>query len=261
MVTDAAAREIARVEIVATANAPADNVPVTFGHLFSAGDVPRTSTLQAQLPSGEVIPLQFDRKATHPDGSIRHGIVTIVIPRLEPQKNLNIALHSVASAKPAGDVAFGQLLPKTIPVEVRLKLSDGEYRADINELLKNKPAQKSSWLSGPLAEEILLSARFKDGQGTPHPHLTLKCALRAFRDFDGIRMDFAIENTAAFAPAPRNYRYDVSIKIGEKIAFEKKGLNHARQARWRKILWLGQEPGAQALVDRSEERRVGKECA
>src|SRR6185312_4605476 len=71
------------------------NVPVTFGQVFKAGDVPRSAKLAATL-DGRPITLQVDPKATNPDGSLRHAILTTVLSSLPARAKLPIALSSRA---------------------------------------------------------------------------------------------------------------------------------------------------------------------
>ncbi|MDB5749467.1 MAG: hypothetical protein JWP72_4315, partial [Massilia sp.] len=66
-------------------------VPVTFGQVFAPGDVARGSALAARLADGTLLPLQMDVKAAHPDGSVRHAVLSMVLPRLAG-KDVGIAL-------------------------------------------------------------------------------------------------------------------------------------------------------------------------
>ena len=43
-----------------------------------------TNSLVGQLPDGTTLPLQMDVKATHPDGSVRHAVLSAVLPTLAP---------------------------------------------------------------------------------------------------------------------------------------------------------------------------------
>ena len=62
----------------------ANNLAVTFGSIFVRGDVPSGSSLEAIGTDGKNIPLQVDAKATHGDHSLRHAVVTLVVPHLAP---------------------------------------------------------------------------------------------------------------------------------------------------------------------------------
>ena len=57
------------------------NVPLTFGQVFKEGDVPAGYGVTL-LKGTSVVPTQLDIKATHKDGSVRHGIISTIIPFL-----------------------------------------------------------------------------------------------------------------------------------------------------------------------------------
>ena len=59
------------------------DVPVTFGQVFKSGDVPSGASLTATL-GGQPVMLQVDPKATNPDGSLRHAVLTLNVPAKIP---------------------------------------------------------------------------------------------------------------------------------------------------------------------------------
>jgi hypothetical protein len=54
--------------VVSQTSQTQNNIPVTFGQVFKAGDVPHGATLTATL-NGQPVTLQVDAKATNRDGS------------------------------------------------------------------------------------------------------------------------------------------------------------------------------------------------
>jgi hypothetical protein len=83
--------------VISESSRAQSNVPVTFGQVFKVGDVPRGNTLAASV-DGRPITLQVDPKASNPDGSLRHAVLTAVIPSLRGRSKLPIALSSQADA-------------------------------------------------------------------------------------------------------------------------------------------------------------------
>ena len=67
-------------------------VPLTFGQVFAPGDLPRGAGLIGKLADGATLPLQVDVKATHADGSVRHAVISALLPRLAKGQQLGIAL-------------------------------------------------------------------------------------------------------------------------------------------------------------------------
>ena len=55
------------------------NLPITFGHVFRQGDVPSGTLPRIIVSSGYVL-TQVDPKVYYPDGSIKHAILSTIVP-------------------------------------------------------------------------------------------------------------------------------------------------------------------------------------
>jgi hypothetical protein len=78
--TLASAQAITDITIFDFAKAES-NVPLTFGQVFKEGDLPAGYGVTL-LNKTSIIPTQLDIKATHKDGSVRHGVISAIIPFL-----------------------------------------------------------------------------------------------------------------------------------------------------------------------------------
>ncbi|HFE39592.1 MAG TPA: hypothetical protein ENK06_14450, partial [Gammaproteobacteria bacterium] len=63
------------------------NIPVTFGQVFAPGDVPAGLSVKVNV-GGNPLQTQVDDKATHPDGSLRHAVITAWLPALGAGQSL-----------------------------------------------------------------------------------------------------------------------------------------------------------------------------
>jgi len=226
---------ITGVVIESTARDDQDEVPVTFGQVFAPGDLPRGAGLAAKLPDGSLLPLQLDVKASHPDGSVRHAVVSLIVPRLRADKDLGLAL--VKSTKKAQDTAKAGGAPDTVVTVV----IDGErYTASSAALLKTQKAQ--TWLQGPVVTELQVAAPLKNAKGDEHPHLAARFALRWYPQARQARIDVTVENNWAYEPDPQNFTYDVTITADGRQVYRKQDLTHYHHARWRTLAWTGEAP-------------------
>ena len=92
--------DIITTAAVSVESGSAENIPLTFGHTFRKGDIPSGARVALQLNS-QAIPTQMDIKATHNDGSIRHAVVSTLIPSLgTTEKSLKINLDTNEYAPP-----------------------------------------------------------------------------------------------------------------------------------------------------------------
>lgn len=226
-----------------------DDVPVTFGQVFAPGDVKAGERLVGKLADGSLLPVQVDAKAHHPDGSLRHAVVSAIVPKLAARQSLMLALaRDDAKAAPAGKAAaLADLLAQGFKADVKVRLDGQEWTASAARLLAAKGTQ--AWLAGPLAGEWLATAPLTNAQGEAHPHLAARFAVRWYPQAKRARVDVTVENAWAYEPGPRNLTYDATVDIGGRAAWNKAGLAHLHHARWRKVFWWGEAPAVHLRHD------------
>ena len=235
----------------------ATQVPLTFGQAFGPGKLARETRLAARLADGKQIALQVDAKAFHADGSVRHAVISGILPAPDA-KPLAFGLVKSASragAEPAPPSAIeatpAALVRTGLTANVRLKIGEKHYGASLERLLaQGKPA---SWLKGPVAHEWHVSTPLADRNGSEHPHLAARFAVRWYPGLERARVDVTIENNWAYEPAPQNFTYDAEIEVGGKTVYRKEKLTHYHHARWRTLAWWGGDP---ALHLRHDSRQL-----
>jgi hypothetical protein len=218
-------------------------IPVTFGQVFAPGDLKRRDTLLGRLADGRTVPLQVDVKATHADGSVRHAVISALLPGAGKAGSQALALvnakdkaNDKARAAKSGAQA---LLDAGFTATASATINGQAWTASADKLLRQKP---EVWLDGPLVTEWLVSAPLRNDKGAEHPRLSARFAVRWYRTLGKARVDVTLENAWAFQEAPRNETYDARILVGGKEAYAKPGLVHFNQARWRKTFWWGEVP-------------------
>lgn len=237
----AVASALTTVQIEDTSGIEQADVPVTFGQVFAAGDVEANATLAGKLRDGTIVPLQVDAKAFHPDGSLRHAVISMVLPRLAARERRVVGLVKTSSALTQDAVlAPSDLINAGFTADVSINLGGRMYSASADSLLKS--GKYTTWLAGPTVSEWLVSAPLTDDQGIAHPHLTARFAIRAYKGMNKARVDVIIENDWAYEPSPQNFTYDAQVSVGGKAVYTKPALTHYHHARWRKIFWWGRSP-------------------
>jgi hypothetical protein len=231
--------------VVFDADAAQDKVPVTFGQVFAPGDLQPNDGLTGKLADGSTIPLQVDVKARHADGSVRHAVISALLPHVAAAQPLPMALVKSARLASSDNALVATLIEKGFTSSVSATVDGHQYRADADKLL----ATPRAWLSGPIVHEWLVDAPLRDAAGTPHPHLTVHYAVRWYPAAAKARVDVTVENDWAYEPGPRNYTYDAAVAVGGKQVFAKPGLTHYHHARWRKVFWWGVAPAVRVVHD------------
>jgi hypothetical protein len=231
--TSAAITDV-RIENTDTATAQI-RLPFTFGQVFAAGDLKPADVLGGRFDDGSTIQLQVDVKATHPDGSVRHAIISGVVPTMSAGAVRTMKLvktNPVAATTPATPAA---LLAAGFTASVHATIGGVDYAASADQLLTSGTIVK--WLNGPVANEWEVSMPLTTAAGVAHPHLTARFAIRYYDSARKARVDVTIENDWAYEPAPQNFTYDAKVLVGGKEVYTKTGLKHLHHARWRKVFW------------------------
>jgi hypothetical protein len=212
------------------------NVPVTFGQVFAVGALAPADGLVGRLDDGSSVPLQVDVKALHADGSVRHAIISAVLPSLGAGQVRTLALAKSGSASAASNVTPVDLLVNGFSASVHATINGVRYDAFADDLLKAGPAYKT-WLAGAVVNEWQVSAPLTTEDGQVHPHLSARFAIRWYQSIKKARIDVTVENDWAYEPAPQNITYDAMVLVGAKQVYTKPAMNHLHHARWRKTFW------------------------
>lgn len=228
---------ITDVRFESTASVAQTDVPITFGQVFAPGHLPAGASLVGYLDNGSALPLQFDVKASHKDGSVRHAVVSAVLPALGAGEIRTLSLSRAATGASAPVATANDLLNAGFTAAFNATINGVRYTASADELLRK--ANTRSWLSGSTVNEWHVSAPLTSSSGVAHPHLTARFAVRWYQAQRKARVDVAIENNWTYEPAPQNFTYDAELLVGGKTIYAKPGFVHYHHARWRKMAWFG----------------------
>lgn len=220
-----------------TLQLPQSNLPVSFGQVFMAGTLRLGEGLAGRFDDGSTLPLQVDVKALHADGSVRHAVISAVVPTLAPAEVRNLTFIKTGAAASSASIALDSLLGAGFAATVRTTVNGTVYSASADELLKSGKAQ--AWLAGPVAGEWLVNMPLTDAAGRAHPHLAARFAIRWYEAIKQARVDVVVENDWAYEPNPQNFTYDAEVLVGGKTVYAKPAFNHLHHARWRKLFWWG----------------------
>ncbi|MCC2971661.1 hypothetical protein [Massilia sp. IC2-476] len=219
--------------------AAGEAVPVSFGQVFAPGVLQPGTSLHGRTAAG-TIPLQMDVKATHPDGSVRHAVISALVARPEARKPVALGLFAGAAPN-AHTSAAPETERPAVDAVVSATIDGKRYSATLDR----RPAQppRDSWLAGPIAHEWHAAVPLRSAGGEEHPQLVARFALRTYPGARRTRVDITVENAWAFEPGARNFTYDAQIALDGAAVYTRPGLNHYHHTRWRKVFWVGGDPG------------------
>ena len=211
------------------------NVPFTFGQVFTPGHLAKGASLVGRLSNGTTLPLQIDVKASHPDGSVRHAVISGVLPSLAAGTTATLDLVPGSAIASSTASSTTDLLNSGFTATANATIAGTRYSASAADLIKS--GKFTTWLSGSTATEWHVSAPLKNASGASHPHLSARFAVRWYPAIKKARVDVTIENNWAYEPSPQNFTYDAEVVVGGKVVYSKPAMVHFHHARWRKLFW------------------------
>lgn len=211
------------------------DVPFTFGQVIAKGQMNVKEGLAAKLPDGTILPLQSDIKATHADGSVRHVIISGILPSLAAGATQTLEL---VRSKPleAGSDTLQSLGNSGLKSNVVITADGVQYTASLADAIADTTPE--NWLSGKVANEWLLDAPLKNAAGAVHPRLTARFYVRWYStQAKQARVDVVIENTKTFSQSASSLTYDVKVTVDGRSVYSKNALTHYHHSRWHKAGW------------------------
>lgn len=231
------------VKLYAQAGQPAGAAPVTFGMVFKAGDVPKGKAIGVRS-GGTPVAAQVDVKRHYDDGSVRFAVVSLIAPALDPAgTGLEFASVEATPDEAKSAEAAKKLLATDFDAVVAFTFPDGKsVSASARTMLQSAGDRADMWLSGPVANEWLLRGAPVDAEGKADPDLNVQFQVRAYKGTESVRVSVVVEN--CWDTWAGNIGYDVQVKLGKeaKAAFERKGVDHERLSRWRRVFWWPAPP-------------------
>jgi hypothetical protein len=210
------------------------NVPFTFGQAFKKSDLSPEDYLLGKITGNADVPLQFDVKATYDDGSVRHAIISGVLPALNASSSKKMSLVRVndTSVTDVG-VSTASIVAAGFSASASLDIAGTVYTADATAALSAGTNIFSTWLQGSIATEYVLNIPFKGVDGQPHAFLMAQFAIRFYPGINKAKVDVAVESTKAYT-VTSDVTYNVILNVGGVQKYSKNGLVHFPLARWKK---------------------------
>ncbi len=254
--------------VILESEKPIERGVITFACPFHRGDAGDAFHFRH---GGEIVPAQIEVKRRHPDGSIKHAVVSLAGRDIntvshragKTGRSVELEIHPGEGKVPEAEPV--EILPPDFSARVTFRFPDGsECLADACEfygkaLAGERTYRKETWLDGPLTREIRLAGPPRSKGGAIDPDLLVLFGLRAHGGGNSIRVEVVVE--LPWLDAPGNIPYHVTIQLGKRTVFqqekvgywkhrmpywikgEDRNLGHFAHSRWRKVFWCGEAPG------------------
>jgi predicted Rdx family selenoprotein len=217
----AATVEYGQTVLTNTVETTEPNTPFTFGQVFKQGQL---------CPQDTLVGLQMDVKATHPDGSVRHAIISGIAP-----------LVGVNQVKLVRSRAGGFLNTANLDYQCTVSLTT-------NGIKYSASASNTGivWLKGSVVQEVI-SQQPLVADGISHPTMTVVFCKRSYSNGQ-VLFDITVENTVAYKSIT-DVVGDINISVDGVTVYEKRAYTHFPQSRFRKTFYTGKKPSVHVKHD------------
>ncbi|MBV8380878.1 MAG: hypothetical protein JO369_08980 [Paucibacter sp.] len=244
------------------------NYPLQLARPFSPREI---AAFPQMVIDGAPVPTQADVKLRYPDGSVKHAILSALIPKLRAHQTLAISFQNQATSNNTPLRPADMLAPE-LDFDAFIEAENQDFakgvvkRISARDMLKAAPscaddvsaqvtALCSYWTKGPISTTVILAdhseARAFDFGFTtslrpvrPIFHITFWPGIRRIK----VRFIAEVSNPAAM----QDEFYDFTLKTGAKAprtVFTQRNWAHHFATRWTQTFWIGGEPESNIDID------------
>jgi hypothetical protein len=233
--------------ITEKAGVTTNNYPIQIGRPFVAGEIPN---FPQAVVGGTPVTTQADVKQRWPDGSVKHAILSFLIPQLTARSTVTVTFQNQASGN-NGPLTLAQMQASAFDFNAQMLLTNGStLTADARTMLNNN--SYTVWTSGGVAQTIILADHSPnraydigfDANRSFRPifHATFWPGINKVR----VRFIGEIANTEAL----QDQTYSLALRIGNaspQQVYQKAAFTQSAGTRWTKEFWIGGAPPAIAI--------------
>ena len=220
---------------------------VSFGEVFTPGAVRPGDHLKIRF--GQIDrPAQLDAKALYPDGSVRHGVVSVLVPKVAGGARLDGILSGGSAT---ADLGPDPALPD-FKVHFEFKGIDktdvkGALDVDLKTL---RPLEShADWLKGALVSEQRYAGPIFNG---------VQAVLDVRRPRVGpASVDLEVHNDSGQNPTIDTRTYSVAVSINGRTVYQKDVLKHYSHSNWHKLFFSSDDPRPRILPNLARLERLG----
>lgn len=231
------------------------NHPFTIGHPFKQGELKMSDSLVGKISGKPDLLLQFDPKATWPDGSLRHAYISGVMPTIGAKEKITVKLTRSTATRDNTPVAASVIAASSIKAKATVVINGTTYTADADEALISGVGRKLR-MAGPVCTEYSVTLPLKTTNGAQHRVLRAVFDIRYY-NANKAKIDITLENGLFYYEAGNNQptyvhdvTYDVALSVGGSVFYSKSGLSHWAAAVWMESVWFGGESSLHVRFDR-----------
>ena len=195
---------------------------------------------------GIAVATQMDPKAFNADGSVRHAVMTVELPKFRPNQTMQATIVNGSGNPVAANSRFVDI--PQLDVFITLKSKDGQARVvsvDLPAVAQDpKNAVPSFWINGPLAQE----RRFKEDVDDD-----LQVVFDVFTPIAGpARVDVAFHNDWTGTHRDDDRNYDVGMRLNGTTVYQATAVRQYPFSTWHHLIWTDAKQPVRVVPDLAE---------
>jgi hypothetical protein len=226
------------------------NYPLQFARPFKLGEI---ANYPQVLIDGVPVLTQADVKTRFPDGSVKHVILSVVIPQIAAAGSVTLTFQNQASGNNT-PLSQAQMLAAGFDFDAKISIVSGGVTkvASARQMLQN--GDFTYWTSGPIATTIILAdhtALRKYDMGFDSNNSIRPIFHATFWPTVGlVKVRFTGEDSNTTTLQDVNYQLALSTgSASPTTVYSNANLNHYLGTRWTKQFWLSNAPDIRVNVD------------
>ena len=228
------------------------NYPLQFARPFKAGEI---ANFPQVLINGVPVFTQADVKTRFPDSSVKHAIISVIIPKVLANDSVTLTFQNQLSGNNT-PLNAAQMLIAGFNFDATMLIASGGLNKSVSARQMLQDGNFTYWTSGPLATTIILAdhsaARIYDIGFDSYRSLRPIIHATFWPSQNLVKVRFVGEN--ANTTTLQDINYQLTLKTGlisPTTVYTNANLNHYFATRWTKTFWLGSAPSAQVNIDYS----------
>ena len=220
------------------------NYPMQIGRPFMPGEIPHFPQVRI---NGVAVVTQADVKQRYSDGSVKHAILTFLIPQLDANSTITIIFRDQLTGNNSPFLTSSDMLQNNFDFEAAMDLNNGSNTITTSARTMVQNNAFTYWMQGSVATSVVIADHsanrmydigfdaFKSFR--PVFHATF------FPGINKVRVRFVgeIANTEAM----EDMIYSLILKTGNTSSatvYTKPTFTHYGASRWTKEYWIGGAP-------------------
>lgn len=225
-------------------NVAIQNYPLQFARPFVAGEISQFPQL---VMNNQPIPTQADVKQRHPDGSVRHAIISAVIPQIAAGASLTFGFVNQSTGRQNGVLDKAAMLGTNFDFDASIEAKFSDMPLHTVSARKMLEQDKFTyWTQGDIATTILLVdhsvERVFDFGADQHRSVRPAFYATFWPALNKVQVRYVGEITNSLVL--QDQVYDLTLKAGREnpsILYAHSNLPHQAMTRWTRQYWLGEQ--------------------